>query len=224
MPPKTPPSLTRYQRQMIFSRAGRGGTAAGCWPAPWSSSAAEPPAPCWPIISPAPGWAICAWWIGITWNSTTCNGSCSTMRRTCAAGLPKAVAAERRLRAINSEIEIEGVVADFNPGNALDLLADADLVLDGTDNFEARYLLNDACLQTGPALGLHRRGRLLRHDRHPHPGWRRCQGWASRPAAVCNACWASARPAAGPPAIPPACWDRWCRCWPRSAPARRSNC
>ncbi len=65
------------------------------------------------------------------------------------SGLPKAIAAERRLRAINSEIEIEGVVADFNPGNALDLLKDADLALDGTDNFEARYLLNDACLKLG---------------------------------------------------------------------------
>ena len=66
-----------------------------------------------------------------------------------AAGLPKAIAAERHLRAVNSEIEIEGVVADFNPGNALDLLKDADLALDGTDNFEARYLLNDACLKLG---------------------------------------------------------------------------
>ncbi len=66
-----------------------------------------------------------------------------------ASGLPKAIAAERRLRAINSDIEIEGIVADFNPGNALDLLKDVDLVLDGTDNFEARYLLNDACLKLG---------------------------------------------------------------------------
>lgn len=66
-----------------------------------------------------------------------------------AAGLPKAVAAARRLRAINSEIAIEEVVADFNPGNALDLLGGVDLALDGTDNFETRYLLNDACLRLG---------------------------------------------------------------------------
>ncbi|MCO6450917.1 MAG: ThiF family adenylyltransferase [Caldilineales bacterium] len=65
------------------------------------------------------------------------------------AGLPKAIAAERRLRQVNSEIEIEGVVADFNAGNALELLGDADLALDGSDNFEARYLLNDACLKLG---------------------------------------------------------------------------
>ncbi len=66
-----------------------------------------------------------------------------------AAGLPKAVAAERRLRRINSEITIEGVVADFSPENALELLKGADLALDGTDNFEARYLLNDVCLRLG---------------------------------------------------------------------------
>ncbi|MCX7852795.1 MAG: ThiF family adenylyltransferase [Anaerolineae bacterium] len=66
-----------------------------------------------------------------------------------AARLPKAVAAERHLRKFNSEIEVEGVVADFNPANALELLQGADLALDGTDNFEARYLLNDACLKLG---------------------------------------------------------------------------
>ena len=66
-----------------------------------------------------------------------------------AAGLPKAIAAERKLRKVNSEIKIEGVVGDFNSGNALELLRDADLILDGADNFETRYLLNDACLKLG---------------------------------------------------------------------------
>lgn len=64
-------------------------------------------------------------------------------------GTPKAVAAAQRLRQINSDIDIEAVVADFNPGNALALLQDADVVLDGTDNFEARYLINDVCLKLG---------------------------------------------------------------------------
>ncbi|RME82813.1 MAG: thiazole biosynthesis adenylyltransferase ThiF [Caldilineae bacterium] len=66
-----------------------------------------------------------------------------------AAGLPKAVAAERHLRKVNSDIVIESVVADFNPGNALSLLEGVDLALDGSDNFEARYLLNDACIRLG---------------------------------------------------------------------------
>jgi molybdopterin/thiamine biosynthesis adenylyltransferase len=66
-----------------------------------------------------------------------------------AEGLPKAKAAERRLRAVNSEIEIEGVVSDVHAANVEGLIADADLVMDGTDNFETRYLLNDACVKLG---------------------------------------------------------------------------
>jgi len=64
-----------------------------------------------------------------------------------AANLPKAEAAARKLRLINSEIEIEAIVADVNPGNVLGYLRDATVVLDGTDNFSTRYLLNDACIQ-----------------------------------------------------------------------------
>lgn len=66
-----------------------------------------------------------------------------------AANLPKAEAAARKLRAVNSAIAIEAIVADLNPGNVLDLLGDATLVMDGTDNFSTRYLLNDACLKLG---------------------------------------------------------------------------
>ncbi|MFN3324869.1 MAG: ThiF family adenylyltransferase [Bryobacteraceae bacterium] len=57
--------------------------------------------------------------------------------------LPKAVAAARRLNAINSGIEVEPAVADLTPANAEDLLGDVDLILDGADNFEVRYLIND---------------------------------------------------------------------------------
>lgn len=58
-------------------------------------------------------------------------------------GLPKSIAAARQLAAINSDIRTEPVVADLGPGNADDLLGDSDLILDGTDNFETRYLIND---------------------------------------------------------------------------------
>src|ERR1700690_328402 len=58
-------------------------------------------------------------------------------------GLPKSIAAARHLAAINSDIRIEPVVADLVPGNAGDLLSECDLILDGTDNFETRYLIND---------------------------------------------------------------------------------
>jgi molybdopterin/thiamine biosynthesis adenylyltransferase len=66
-----------------------------------------------------------------------------------ARGLAKAAAAEARLKAINSEVAVRGVVADLAADNAAELLKDADLVLDGTDNFETRFLLNDVCLKAG---------------------------------------------------------------------------
>lgn len=60
--------------------------------------------------------------------------------------LPKAVAAERRLRAINSDVTVEGIVADLSPKNVRELLAGFPLILDGTDNFETRLLINDASI------------------------------------------------------------------------------
>jgi adenylyltransferase/sulfurtransferase len=63
------------------------------------------------------------------------------------AALPKAVAAERKLRSINSSVSINGVVADLSPETAADLLADCDVILDGTDNFETRFLINDFAVQ-----------------------------------------------------------------------------
>jgi molybdopterin/thiamine biosynthesis adenylyltransferase len=64
-----------------------------------------------------------------------------------AANLPKAIAAERKLRAINSEIDVRGIVADINAENIETLIAGMTLVMDGTDNFETRYIVNDACIK-----------------------------------------------------------------------------
>jgi molybdopterin-synthase adenylyltransferase len=63
--------------------------------------------------------------------------------------LPKAVAAERKLRSINSSVAVEGVVADINPHNAEELLDGFDVILDGTDNFETRFLVNDFAVKSG---------------------------------------------------------------------------
>ena len=63
-----------------------------------------------------------------------------------AEGLPKAVAAARRLARVNSDVALEPVVADLAPSNAAELLEGIDLILDGTDNFETRYLINDAAI------------------------------------------------------------------------------
>src|SRR5215469_7270920 len=57
--------------------------------------------------------------------------------------LPKAVAAERRLGAVNSHVHVEGIVADINPKNVEELLGGFDVICDGTDNFETRFLVND---------------------------------------------------------------------------------
>ncbi len=64
-----------------------------------------------------------------------------------AQNLPKAIAAERKLRAINADITVRGLVTDVNAENIEALIAGATVVMDGTDNFETRYILNDACLK-----------------------------------------------------------------------------
>jgi molybdopterin/thiamine biosynthesis adenylyltransferase len=63
--------------------------------------------------------------------------------------LPKAVAAARQLAAINSAVNLTAHVADLTPANIAELLAGAEVILDGTDNFETRYLLNDYCVRHG---------------------------------------------------------------------------
>lgn len=67
----------------------------------------------------------------------------------CRENLPKAVAAARKLKSINSTINIEGLVTDINPGNIEELIKDATVVVDGADNFETRYVINDACVKHG---------------------------------------------------------------------------
>ena len=64
-----------------------------------------------------------------------------------ADNLPKAAAAARKLKAINSNVEIQGLVTDVHAENIESLIEGATLVMDGTDNFETRYLLNDACVK-----------------------------------------------------------------------------
>ncbi|MFC1912969.1 ThiF family adenylyltransferase [Chloroflexota bacterium] len=61
--------------------------------------------------------------------------------------LPKAIAAERHLRKVNSSVEIEGIVADVNYTNIERFCRSADIILDGLDNFETRFLINDVALK-----------------------------------------------------------------------------
>ncbi|MCA9053338.1 MAG: ThiF family adenylyltransferase [Planctomycetaceae bacterium] len=74
---------------------------------------------------------------------------------------PKAIAAARKLERINSTVQIEPHVADVAAANILDFARDVDVIVDGTDNFEVRFLINDASLETrtpwinGGVIGSH---------------------------------------------------------------------
>jgi len=61
--------------------------------------------------------------------------------------LPKAVAAAAKLKRINSTIHVEPIVDDVNPVTVEDYIKDVDLVLDALDNFETRFVINDACVK-----------------------------------------------------------------------------
>src|SRR6202140_112669 len=64
-----------------------------------------------------------------------------------AEALPKAVAAARRLARVNSEVVVEPMVADLTAANVEDLFENIDLILDGTDYFETRFLINGAAVR-----------------------------------------------------------------------------
>lgn len=64
-------------------------------------------------------------------------------------GMPKAIAAREKLFQANSDVEIEAVVIDVTAKNAEELLTDVDVILDGTDNFQVRYLINDVSVKHG---------------------------------------------------------------------------
>jgi len=63
--------------------------------------------------------------------------------------LPKAAAAQRRIAGINSSVRVRGIVADLTAGNIEELVRDAGVLLDGTDNFDTRYLINDFAISRG---------------------------------------------------------------------------
>ncbi len=66
-----------------------------------------------------------------------------------AAQVPKAVAAANAVRRINSQVKVHPLIADVTPANVEEIVAGAQVVIDGTDNFETRYLVNDACVKHG---------------------------------------------------------------------------
>jgi len=90
--------------------------------------------------------------------------------RDVAEGIPKAEAARRKLAGINSQVRITAVVDDINHGNIERLTQGADVLVDGLDNFETRYLANDVAVKHGMPYGVH--GAPARR-RQPQLGTRR---------------------------------------------------
>ncbi len=82
-----------------------------------------------------------------------------------AAATPKAEAARRQIARFNSEIQVRAHVADLVPGNIHELFAGAQIILDATDNFETRYLINDYAVEQSS----HERGRNDSPERGGHP-------------------------------------------------------
>ena len=83
--------------------------------------------------------------------------------------LPKAIAAAAKIRGFNSEIVVEPHVADLTPANVAELLSEIDLILDGTDNFETRYLIMIS-RSARDCRDLYRGSRQLWRD-HDDPTW-----------------------------------------------------
>lgn len=74
------------------------------------------------------------------------------LHATADVGRPKAESAEHRLKALNPEVRIDVHQLHLDSHNALAIIGDYDIVLDGSDNFPTRYLVNDACVLTGKPL------------------------------------------------------------------------
>src|SRR2546429_674408 len=67
-------------------------------------------------------------------------------------GKPKSQAARARLANLNPDIQIDAIEAQLTSTNALELFKDYDIIVDGTDNFPTRYLVNDACILLGKPM------------------------------------------------------------------------
>ena len=116
----------------------------GSRPAAFCSSAPAVSARRWDCTSPPPASAGSAWSIS-TWSiSATCSGRCCTAPPT--SGRPKLHSARDRLQAINPEVRLDLYETRLTSANALSIFEPYDIIIDGTDNFPTRYLVNDACV------------------------------------------------------------------------------
>ncbi len=106
-------------------------------------------------------------------------------------GRPKIESARERLKAINPEIRVETHASALSSANALDLVSRYDIVVDGSDNFPTRYLVNDAC--------------VLRRRPYVYGSIFRFEGQASVFAADGGPCYRCLYPEPPPPGLVPSC-------------------
>jgi len=124
-------------------------------------------------------------------------------------GRPKADAAQRRLREINDDVAIDAWTDDFNARNAERIANGADVIVDGLDNFETRYLLNDLAVRHhlpyvyGGAVGTTGMSMvILPHADVARPAWIGRLAWSEQQATPCLRC---LFPEAPPPGTTPTC-------------------
>lgn len=113
---------------------------------------------------------------------------------TASIGRPKVESAAARIAAINPDVRVEAHRMRFDPGNALDLVGAYDIVADGSDNFQTRFLLNDACHLAGRTLVS---AAMLRFDAQLST----FKSWAGPP----NPCYRCLFPEPPPPGLVPSC-------------------
>lgn len=106
-------------------------------------------------------------------------------------GTPKAESARARIHDLNPEVTTEVIESKVTPGNAAGLVGDWDIVIDGTDNFESRYALNEACVELGKPLVY---GAVMRFQGQVSVFWPAGNPDGSSP---CFRCMMPSEPAAG---------------------------
>lgn len=125
-----------------------------------------------------------------------------------ASGTPKALAAKQRLERINSQVRIQAIVDDFNARNAERCAEGADLILDGLDNFETRYLLNDLAVSRcvpyvyGGAVGTTGMSLTILPRRDANEAGSQLIRWTDEQSTPCLRC---VFPEAPPPGASPTC-------------------
>jgi molybdopterin/thiamine biosynthesis adenylyltransferase len=87
-------------------------------------------------------------------------------------GRPKVESAKEKMEAINPDVKVNAIQEFLYSDNIMDIIKDYDFIIDGTDNFPVKFLINDACVKAGKAFQSRRYPPFPRSDLHPCPRFR----------------------------------------------------